>query len=557
MKRTLLITLITLCATIIARADIPARYYSAINGLKDAELKTALSNIISNRASVSSYQTYYNNMPTYFQKTDVYPGTKRWWDMYSDIPLYAPSFKGLHREHSFPKSWWGGTIEVPIFADLNNLFPAEGDANMAKSNYPLGTVSPSDTKAFDNGVVKVGYAVGGQGGGAAKVFEPADEYKGDFARTYFYMVTCYQNTTWAKNNMFMLQQNTYPTLSGWAVQLLLKWHKDDPVSEKELNRNEQVYLIQNNRNPFIDYPALVDYIWGDKKGELFYESNASEPVGTPTLVTPVQGMALDFSQVAVGNSTTAKLYFKGEYLTGSLSLAITGTDKSLFTLSTRSIPSSQVNNEAGYWLTVTYKPTSVGQHSARLIVSDGGITGSLGIQLIGECLAVPTLTPFKALPATDITTTSYTAQWEEAAEVVDYYIVSRTRYYSGNSATEELPAETNSLVIEDYDPSVGESYNVRSVRLGYESPRSNEIYIDRAGIDAVTGDMQLLGTAFFPGGVRFVCPVPHTQGIIYDMQGRTIMLLDEIENNQVIYLPVGVYLIVTHECPTPQRIIVR
>lgn len=117
---------------------------------------------------------------------------------------------------------------------------------------------------FDNGVSKIGYPVSGQGGGAQYVYEPADEYKGDFARTYFYMVTCYQNLTW--NSTWMLQQNDYPTLNSWAVNLLLQWHRDDPVSQKEVDRNEVVYGYQNNRNPFIDFPDLAEYIWGNKVG---------------------------------------------------------------------------------------------------------------------------------------------------------------------------------------------------------------------------------------------------------------------------------------------------
>ena len=116
--------------------------------------------------------------------------------MYSDIPLYAPSFSGLNREHSFPKSWWGGSQTVGAYVDLNHLYPSEMKANTAKSNYPLGEVDQDKAIKFQNGVCYVGYPAGGQGGGAGYVFEPNEEYKGDFARTYFYMATCYQNLTW-------------------------------------------------------------------------------------------------------------------------------------------------------------------------------------------------------------------------------------------------------------------------------------------------------------------------------------------------------------------------
>ncbi len=541
--------LLLMAATVTISAEIPGRYYSSANGKSGSELKTALSNLIYNHTQVSSY----SDLPRYFQRTDVHPNSNRWWDMYSNVPLYAPSFSGLNREHSFPKSWWGGLTTTPAYTDLNHLYPSEMAANQAKSNYPLATVSQS---TFDNGVVKVGYAVAGQGGGAARVFEPADEYKGDFARTYFYMVTCYQNLTWNKSYMWMLQQNVYPTLTPWAQQLLLKWHREDPVSQKELDRNEEVYKIQNNRNPFIDYPQLVEYIWGNKMGEIFYEENAQEPVGDPLLITPVQDMALDFNEVAVGNTSVSRLYFKGEYLTGRLELTITGADRAMFTLDTKTIQSSLVNADAGYWLTVTYKPTSEGVHSAKLIISEGGIPGSRGVFLQGEGCPVPTLTAFKALPADDFTDNSYVANWEEAAEVVDYYLVTRTRYLPGQAETEILQAETNSLLIDDYDPSVSESYNVRSVRLGYESPASNEIYVDRAGIAGVTTDLPL-GTAWIPGGVRFVCQTPHDNVTVYDMQGRALMQLERVENNTEVLLPVGVYVVTSSQCLTPVRVVVR
>lgn len=544
-------------------AEIPSRYYSAINGKKDAELKTALSAIISKRASVSSYENYYSNMPQYFQSTDVYPekynGRTRWWDMYSNIPLYAPSFSGLNREHCVPKSWWGGATTIPIYADLNNLFPSEMEANMKKSNYPLGTVSGTPT--YDNGVVKLGYPSAGQGNGASRVFEPADEYKGDFARTYFYMITCYENTYWT--NTWMFQNSNYLDLAGWAQELLLKWHREDKVSQKELDRNDAVYKIQNNRNPFIDYPDLVEYIWGNKRGELFYEENAGQPAGDPILITPVQDMALDFNQVAIGNSTNAQLYFKGENLTGTLSLTITkprgyeNDDRAYFSIQTKSINSSDVNSANGYLLTVTYRPTVTGSHYARLVISDGGLDGSIGVSLKGEACPVPTLKAFNALPAEDVTATSYMAMWDEPDDVVDYYIVTRTRYTQGATGpTEELLAETNSLLIEDYDPSIRESYHVQSVRLGYRSPASNEIYVDNAGIDAIDGDIPL-GTAYEPGGIRFICGTPHTGVTIYDMQGRTVATIERIENNSTVMLPTGIYFVTSRECHRPIRVTVR
>lgn len=529
---------------------IPANYYNSINGLADRDLKDALHSLIYNHTEVKSY----TSLPEYFRTTDRFPGTDYWWDMYSDmeVSMYITFGTYMNREHCFPKSWWGGGTSTPAYVDLFHLYPSEAKANQAKSNYPLGEVV---TSTFDNGVVKVGYATTGQGGGAQKVFEPNEEYIGDFARTYFYVVTCYQNLTWDSKYMFMLEQNDYPTLKPWAIDLLLKWHRADPVSQKEVNRNEAVYGFQGNRNPFIDHPELVEYIWGNKIGQK-YQDGGSEPVGDPELTTPVQDMALDFEQIAIGKSETRQLAFLGHNLSGKLSLAVTGTDKAMFSLDTKTIDASLVNADGGYFLPVTYKPTSVGTHSARLIISDGGLTGSRGVALMGECLEVPVLTAPVATQASDITETSYVANWQQPSEVVDYYIVTRTRYINGNSSSEEIMAEENSLLVEDFEGSVSESYNVRSVRLGYESPVSNEIFVYHAGVEGVEMDSPL-GYAYWPGGLRIVCGDTQYDLEVYDITGRLVMTLPEVHDNDIIELPFGVYLITTSSSRTPLRVIVR
>lgn len=529
---------------------IPANYYNSINGLADRDLKDALHSLIYNHTEVKSY----TSLPEYFRTTDRFPGTDYWWDMYSDmeVSMYITFGTYMNREHCFPKSWWGGGTSTPAYVDLFHLYPSEAKANQAKSNYPLGEVV---TSTFDNGVVKVGYATTGQGGGAQKVFEPNEEYIGDFARTYFYVVTCYQNLTWDSKYMFMLEQNDYPTLKPWAIDLLLKWHRADPVSQKEVNRNEAVYGFQGNRNPFIDHPELVEYIWGNKIGQK-YQDGGSEPVGDPELTTPVQDMALDFEQIAIGKSETRQLAFLGHNLSGKLSLAVTGTDKAMFSLDTKTIDASLVNAAGGYFLPVTYKPTSVGTHSARLIISDGGLTGSRGVALMGECLEVPVLTAPVATQASDITETSYVANWQQPSEVVDYYIVTRTRYINGNSSSEEIMAEENSLLVEDFEGSVSESYNVRSVRLGYESPVSNEIFVYHAGVEGVEMDSPL-GYAYWPGGLRIVCGDTQYDLEVYDITGRLVMTLPEVHDNDIIELPFGVYLITTSSSRTPLRVIVR
>jgi hypothetical protein len=415
-------------------------------------------------------------------------------------------------------------------------------------------VSTSYDPTFDNGVTKVGYPVSGQGGGAQKVFEPADEYKGDFARTYFYMATCYQDYSW--NYTYMVTSNTYPTLNTWSINLLLKWSREDPVSDKETARNEAVYLIQNNRNPFIDFPELAEYIWGNKKGQAFSTSAQSEPTGTPTLITPVQGMSLDLGEVALGQTATANLFFKGEYLSAPIELTVYTGDKDKFSIPTQTIAANLVNASDGYWLKVTYKPTEVGQHTSRLLISGGGMSGSRGISLSGECLDVPTLSTPTALAADNIQSDSYCANWSVPAdEKVDYYVVTRTKYVNGSATEEEIIAEESGIEIEGFSQSDRESYSVQSVRLGYRSAMSNVIFVEHSGVTGVETDLPMV-IAPIQGGFRFVSNVTHTGVKIYDMSGRVAKTIDQVNGSTEVFLPTGVYMITSDNNHRPVKAVV-
>lgn len=544
------------CALFLASglgAEIPAGYYTALKGKSEAALKTATCQIINPHTKVSSYSA----LPSYFQKTDVYPNSTRWWDMYSDIPLYAPSFSGLNREHSLPKSWWGGSESTPAYTDLNHLYPSEAKANQAKSNYPLGIVTGTPT--FQNGVVKVGNGV--NSGGAKYVFEPADEYKGDFARTYFYMVTCYQDLSWKYT--YMCKNGTYPSLQDWAISMLLKWHRDDPVSQKEVDRNDAVYKIQNNRNPFIDFPELAEYIWGDKKGQPFNPDTETPPTGDPVLITPSNGMYLDFNQTAINHSSTAQLQFRGENLTGYLELNLSraaNTDSEYFSLSTSTVQSKDANRQDGSWITVTYKPTALGKHTAQLIITEGGLQeGSRIVQLSGECLAEPTLSKLTATAATDVNADSFTANWDVPAyEVIDYYMVTLKHYRGNDVVTEELPAESNSLVVDNFAGDDYCTYSVRSSRLGMYSDESNVITVTNpASIGAVETDLPFAVQTFDGGIIRIRCSEKLYNLRVYDLAGREIKLIAEITDFMEFTMPAGAYLVTVDGHRTPVKLIVR
>lgn len=556
MKKGIFILSLLASASQALLAAIPDGYYSRLNGKATSELKTAAYEIINPHTKVSSY----SNLPQYFQETDVYPESRRWWDMYSDVVRYIPSFSGLNREHSFPKSWWkvGNSVEyTPAYTDLNHLYPADGPANQAKSNYPFATVNRAQNVKFDNGVSMVGYPVSGQGGGAQYVFEPADEYKGDFARTVFYMVTCYQDLQWNTNYLWMVQRNTYPTLTPWAVNLMLQWHRADPVSQKEIDRNEVVYSFQNNRNPFIDFPELAEYIWGNKMGENFTLTSGGS-TGTPTLTAPVPETTLDLGQVALGQTAKALLYFKGESLSSDLSVSLGGDDRAMFSIPQRTISQQILNAPSGFYLEVTYTPTSIGTHNGRLLIYDGGLTGSVYVYLKGEAVEVPQLSALSAYPATDVTSDTYKASWSPAPEVVDYYILTRTRYVEGgNTEVEEIECEEPEALIDGFSGSTQETYAVQSYRLGYRSPMSNVVFVNHSGLETIEREMPLTARSY-EGCILLQCSTTHTDLYVYDASGRVVTVIPELRApGMELTLPAGVYILTSREHPTPVKLLAR
>lgn len=282
----LLWSLLFIAITLVAQ--VPAGYYTNIEGKNKAELKTALSKIIVKHDARS-----YTQLWTDFEITDKRADGKVW-DMYStaDFTFGVNQDKGgggaegsfYNREHSFPKSWFND--DTPMYTDLFHLYPTDKVVNNRRSNFPFGETNGEMYKSKD-GFSKLGAST--FLGYPGTVFEPADEYKGDFARTYFYMVTCYEDKvpSWnGKEAIQMLNQTTYPCFQTWALNLLLKWSRQDPVSPKEINRNNAVYGIQHNRNPFIDYPQLVEYIWGTKMSDAFVATGGTDPVDPVKPVDP-------------------------------------------------------------------------------------------------------------------------------------------------------------------------------------------------------------------------------------------------------------------------------
>ena len=266
-------------------------YYKSADGKKGAALKTALCGIIYNRTERGSADDVYKMLWNDFKTTDVRSDGKVW-DMYSNITNFTfgtdqdsgnHSYEGkaYNREHSFPKSWFGGKV-MPMYADLFHLYPTDGKVNENRGDLPFGETNGSN-KNSANDFSKIGVCT--YPGYTGTVFEPNDIYKGDFARTYFYMVTCYEEKLpdWVNKGNANITINS-SGLVTWQLEMLMKWSKNDPVSaDKETPRNIAVYGIQGNRNPFIDYPGLEEYIWGALKDFAFSYDNYQSPTAIMTI----------------------------------------------------------------------------------------------------------------------------------------------------------------------------------------------------------------------------------------------------------------------------------
>jgi endonuclease I len=275
---------VALCYSFFVSAQIPAGYYSSADWKEGDELSEALYNIIKGHTEIS-YGDLWLRYPITDKKTNG-----EVWDMYSDNPAGAEPYTYLYsvssdqcgnysqesdcfnREHSFPKSWFNDAS--PMYSDLFHVYPTDGYVNGKRGNWPFGEVG-SASWTSQNGS-KVGSS--NYPGYSGTVFEPIDEYKGDFARTYFYMITRYKNIThqWSSD---MLSGGAY---TSWALKMLYEWDRNDPVSQKEIDRNNAVHDYQHNRNPFIDHNEYVYKIWDDlvgidaieeTKGEHYIEHN--------------------------------------------------------------------------------------------------------------------------------------------------------------------------------------------------------------------------------------------------------------------------------------------
>lgn len=276
-----LFTQVGLANVITGKAAIPDNYYKGVDGKFGADnILDALNSIIDGHTVIN-----YDGLEPYYKLTDFYADTV--WDMYSTCrfdyedanPQQTKVCDGWNKEHVVCQSWLGSGAMV---SDLYNVYPTDARVNNFRSNYPYGEVNAENGYGItkdDNkhALGKLGVSTHGAIPNYSttsnyteskyRVFEPHDNYKGDLARTLMYMVARYRGNTLNNGNGKAMFVSGKTNFTDYAREMLLRWHRQDPVSLKEIDRNQAVYGIQHNRNPFIDYPDLAEYVWGNKVGQ--------------------------------------------------------------------------------------------------------------------------------------------------------------------------------------------------------------------------------------------------------------------------------------------------
>ncbi|MDD2961529.1 MAG: endonuclease [Muribaculaceae bacterium] len=379
-------------------AKAPVDFYKSAEGKSQKALLTALNAIVGPHTAVS-----YKGLWTVYLTSDV-RADKYVWDMYSTANFvpgqkqcgnYTQVGDCYNREHSFPKSWFNDA--TPMYSDAYHIYPTDGKVNGQRSNYPYGECE-NGTTLSPNGNIK---ALGKLGactfpGYSGTVFEPVDEYKGDFARTYFYMASAYQDKIGGWNSP-MLSHDSYPCYASWALNLLLKWHREDPVSEKEINRNEVVYGYQKNRNPYIDYPELAEYVWGNKKNEGWVPGGVVDPV----IYTPVADQKVDMGITSISKPIAHNILVKGTALTQDLNVSISDSH---FVVANSTLAKDAVNSTSGANLALTYTSATAGSHSAVLTISSAEVSVKVNLEAV-------TYDGIPALKATNVSTDRFDANW--------------------------------------------------------------------------------------------------------------------------------------------------
>ena len=363
-------------------AQIPTGYYDGTAGLTGAALKTKLSQIITNGHQTKSYDNLYNGYPStdsdnYYEKDgsvlDIYSENPKGTDPYvyqhgsKQCGKYKVEGDCYNREHIFPQGYFNSAS--PMVSDIHHVVPTDGKVNGYRSSFPFGKVGSANFVS-ENGSKRGTSASPNYSG---TVFEPIDEFKGDVARMILYFATRYESKLSSFKDNDILTNSAFPGVEAWELAVLKEWHTNDPVSQREIDRNNAAYTYQGNRNPFIDQPEYVALIWGTTTPD-------TEAPSTPTnlIVTGSTSSTISLSWTASTDNimvATYDIYLDGTLKTSSSSNSITVTG-----LNPSTTYSFYVKAKDAAGNTSSQSNTTTGTTTENTGGNDGGSTTSCGTE---------------------------------------------------------------------------------------------------------------------------------------------------------------------------------
>ena len=501
------------------RAQIPNGYYDNAANKTGNELKVALHNIIKGH-HVVSYRGLLNAFP--FTDND---GNGNVWDIYSNCIFsysgnsqcgdYNQEGDCWNREHTWPQSWFNQ--ETTPRSDLFHVYPTDGYVNALRGNLPYGEVN-HPTYTSSNGS-KLGPCV--TSGYNGTVFEPVDDYKGDIARSYFYMSVRYytEDGSWSTSAMTNKSE-----ILPWAMTMLLRWSDDDPVSQKEIDRNNAVYGYQNNRNPFIDHPEYARMIWDPNytpaasyainyasnlsHGSVSGPATASEGSTVAIVATPDPGyMVNSYTVYKTGNpNTTVAVSSNGTFTMPGYAVTVSASfvqNSTLYNIALGSVSHGSISASAQTALsgtTVNLTATASGGYSlySWYVFKTGDMSTTVSVN--GNSFV---------MPAYDVTVMATFVQGSASGNYVkvttapsdwsgEYLIVNEGSNKAFNGALTTLDANNNTIAVSINNGVINSStqnnaaiFTIAPMTDGYSVKSASGKYI---GFSGTNGGLTVLTT---------------------------------------------------------------
>ncbi len=281
-------------------ASQPIQYYNNAEGKKGNELKTALHSIISGHVDYS-----YNNAKYLLNYCDADPDNSSnvillYTQRSQDADTYGTGGDYINREHIWAKSHGGFGDIRPMDSDVHNLHPADGSVNELRSNRDFDDVAPEGTEVSE--APGTWYR--------SDAWEPSDAVKGQVARAILYMDVRYEGTDGEMELEAVDGTGTYPKAQHGDLETLLEWNRQYTPTDFERRRNERIFNMQLNRNPFVDHPEYADLIWGDS------EISAIQITGNSLIPEiPVEGntVQLNISVTSANEISSILVYWSPSY----------------------------------------------------------------------------------------------------------------------------------------------------------------------------------------------------------------------------------------------------